>query len=200
MTAASTEVAETTEPAPDADTRPREVDRDDGHVEEVKPEFVIGTTALCLFFGAFGHVFLCVAYSTGSNLARAEAGQPALVVWQAAVGVSIVGVALTAFGGFYAASLRARVAITASFLLTFLVMLSYALTIRDFASATVGAASELVGDFRAVVITVIGFYFGSEAVVSAMKVYGVAKSHGSARDVVRADRDLPIDRKGIKTT
>jgi hypothetical protein len=51
-----------------------------------------------------------------------------------------------------------------------------------------------------VVITVIGFYFGSEAVVSAMKVYGVAKSHGIARDVVRADRDLPIDRKGIKTT
>jgi hypothetical protein len=55
-----------------------------------------------------------------------------------------------------------------------------------------------VGDFRAVVITVVGFYFGSEAVVSAVKVYSVAKSNGSAGDIVRADRDLPTDRTAVQ--
>jgi hypothetical protein len=170
--------------------------RDDGDPESVKPKYVIGTTFFCLLFALFGHVVLWIAFSSGSNLVRGEAGLPPIAVWEAAIGVSVVGVAVIAFGGFYAATLRARVAIAASFLLTFLVILSYALTIRGFAGATVGDASALVGDFRAVVITVVGFYFGSEAIVSAVKVYGVMKSGGSARDVVRADRDLPMDRRG----
>ena len=179
----------------DADRKAAEL-RDDGGPESVKPKYVIGTTFFCLLFALFGHVVLWIAYSSGSNLVRQEAGQPPIAVWEAAIGVSVVGVAVIAFGGFYAAALRARVAIAASFLLTFLVILSYALTIRGFAGASVGDASALLDDFRAVVITVVGFYFGSEAIVSAVKVYGVATSGGTARDVVRADRDLPMDRRG----
>lgn len=173
---------------------------DDGQAEDISPRYVIRTTAGCLLFGAFGHVILWIAYSSGSNASRMGEGLPPIGVWQPAVGVSIVGVALIAFGGFYAAALRARVAITASFLLSFLIVLSYALTIPGFASAMLGDAEALVGDFRAVVITVVGFYFGSEAIVSAVKVYGVAKSNGTAGDIVRADRDLPGDRQGVKGT
>jgi hypothetical protein len=167
---------------------------------EAKPKYVIGTTVFCLLFAVFGHLILWIAYSSGSNDARQEAGLPPIAVWEAAVGVSIVGVALIAFGGFYAATLRARIAIASSFMLTFLVILSFALTIRGFAAATVGDASELLGDFRAIVISVAGFYFGSEAVVSAVKVYGVATSGGTPRDIVRADRDLPVDRSGTPRT
>jgi hypothetical protein len=80
-----------------------------------------------------GAVFLWAAYSPGSNASRMEAGLPPLGVWQAAVGASIVGVALVAS-----------------------VILSYALTVQDFAGVMLGDAAGLVGDFRAIVITVVG--------------------------------------------
>jgi hypothetical protein len=95
-----------------------------------------------------------------------------------------------AFGGFYAASKRARIAIASSFLLTFLTMLTFVLTIGEFALATRGAGEALVSDFRAVVITVVGSYFGSEAVVSAVKIVNVRRAGATPAEIRRADRDL----------
>jgi hypothetical protein len=144
----------------------------------VKHRYVIGTTGLCILFGVLGHLTHWIHWSP----------------WGAFVGVSLVGVALTAFGGFYLLALRARIAIAASFLMTFLVALSYALTIPEFAQAASGDGARLVDDFRTVVIAVVGFYFGSETVVSATKILGVTKAGGDSNDIKSADRDMAVVR------
>jgi hypothetical protein len=71
------------------------------------------TTAICAVFAAAGHGMLWLAYSNEWN-SREDVDMP----WQPVAGISIVVVAVVAFGGFYVASRRARVAIAASFLLT----------------------------------------------------------------------------------
>lgn len=137
---------------------------------------LIISTFICGAAAALGHLTI------GANFALGGA-----IPWQAIVGASVSTVALAAFGGFYLAARRARVAIAASFLMTFIVTLTYALTIREFASAAANDARMLVDDFRTVVLTVVGFYFGSEGLVSIAKVW---KTTGSPADVQRADRDL----------
>ncbi len=147
-------------------------------VDKVSARALLWTTVICVLGAVLGHVLLGLNYEN------------AWLPWQPIAGASLALVAVTSFGGFYLASRRARVAITASFLLTFLVLLTYVVTIsqiKDVADAPEG----LVSDFRIVVQTIIGFYFGTEAIVAATKVMGVARSTDStARDVRRADRDL----------
>lgn len=108
-----------------------------------------------------------------------------------AIVVSVVG--LVSFGGFYAASRRARVAITASVVTTFIVMMVFSLTITALnESANAQLAKTLVTDFRTIVITVVGFYFSTETIVTVSKVMATRGADAGLRHSLgRMDRDLP---------
>lgn len=147
---------------------------------------LIVTTSLCLLFAAGGHAVLWWAYARHANGGSA---QP--VPWQSVVGISLTGVAVLAFGGFYLVSGLPRVAIAASFLLTFLVLLTYVLTIDQLAGSTQAeGARQLIGDFRWGVVTILGAYFGAEAVVGVSKVKAAAGANASAAEIRAADSDL----------
>ena len=171
----------TTEPEPSPEPRPSKKRasrrRDRGPI--------VVTTAICAVFAAAGHGMLWLAYSNEWN-SREDVDVP----WQPVAGISIVVVAVVAFGGFYVASRRARVAIAASFLLTFLVTLTYAISLEDLAGATRGDARELIDDFRYIVTLIVGFYFGTEAAVSIAKIRQVSTTDATTSDVQSADRDL----------
>jgi hypothetical protein len=171
--------------APAADPSAREVSEDsetdipatrDGRLA------VLITTAICALIGGAGHVTLLVGWEM-----RGDSASNALA-WQPVVGASLSVVAIVAFGGFYYASLRARVAIMSAFVLTFLLLLTYVLTIREISDAASQAlATALVDDFRAVLQTIIAFYFGTETLISITKL--IKSPPGAASR--RADRDLP---------
>lgn len=153
-------------------------------VDDFKARPLLFTMGICVAAGVLGHGILWLADAVG----WLESGA---VTWQPVTGISLVIVAFTAFGGFYIASRRARVAITSSFLLTFLVSLSYAITLAGFGEALNSDAKEIFADFRYAVTLIIGFYFGSEAAVGVAQAIAVSKTQGSTpADVHRADRDL----------
>ena len=138
------------------------------------------TVLVCLGAAVAGHAFLWLNHRFGW-------GNP----WQPVIGISVSVVAIAAFGGFYVASRRARIAIASSFLLTFLVILTFVMTIEAFSSAAKqGIAADLFNDFRNVITVIIGFYFGTEAAVSVAKVIGVARQPADTAEIQRADRDL----------
>lgn len=126
--------------------------------------------------------------------------------WQPVVGLSLSVIAVTAFGGFYLASRRARIGLAASFVLTFLVLLSYMLTLDGLAAAanggTAGAAGEeelaaaadalrdLLKGFRGSVGLIVAFYFGSDAAVSVVKILHARSD--DAGGIARLDRDLAV--------
>ena len=117
------------------------------------------------------------------------------VFWAPVVGIVMMVIALVSFGGFYAASRRARVAIASSFVVTFLVMLVFSLTITALNdSADAQLAKQLVGDFRSIVLTVVGFYFGSETLITMVKTVAARRAtDDDMRDSLgRIDRDLPV--------
>jgi hypothetical protein len=154
---------------------------------------IIWTTAICAVIAAAGHATLWVASSRGWTVPveTPDGSRGAAVPWQPVTGIVLVVVAIVAFGGFFIAARRARVAIMASFLLTFLVALSYVLTLQGLAQATqIGGAKDLFSDFRTVVIVIIGFYFGTEALVSGAKIIGTALTKNDPAQIRRADRDL----------
>ena len=170
-----------------------------GNVGPVEPERdtiaiapIIWTTAICATIAAAGHAVLWVASSRGWNVPveKPDGTRVAAVPWQPVTGIVLVVVAIVAFGGFFIAARRARVAISASFLLTFLVALSYVLTLQGLAEATQGGAKDLFSDFRTVVIVIIGFYFGTEALVSGAKIIGAAITKNDPEQIRRSDRDL----------
>jgi hypothetical protein len=136
-------------------------------------------------FGAAGHLVLL-----GGWVSRTPGQTDNLLPWQPVVGASLTAVATLAFGGFYYASLRARVAIMSSFLLTFLLLLTYVLTVREI-QPTVDQTlvQSLTGDFRVIVQTIVGFYFGTETILSLTKILRAPKD--DAASIRRADRDLP---------
>jgi hypothetical protein len=146
---------------------------------------VLLTTALCVLFGVAGHLVLL-----GGWVSRAPGQSGDALPWQPVVGASLTAVALLSFGGFYYASLRARIAIMTSFLLTFLLLLSYVLTVRELQPTVDQTLVEiLIGDFRVIVQTVVGFYFSTETVLSLTKILRAPKDDPAA--IRRADRDLP---------
>jgi hypothetical protein len=161
---------------------------------------IIWTTVICALIAAGGHVTLWIASSTGWTvpIETPDGNRGAAVPWQPVTGIVLVLVAIVAFGGYFIAARRARVAISASFLLTFLVALSYVLTLQGLAQATqAGGAKDLFNDFRTVVIVIIGFYFGTEALVSGAKIIGAAITRNDPTMVQRMDRDLaPKPTKG----
>jgi len=130
------------------------------------------------------------------------------LAWQPVVGLSLSVVAVAAFGGFYLASRRSRVGFAASFVLTFLVLLSYMLTLEGLAAAANGSQEgalsasadsvrELLTDFRGSVALIVGFYFGTDAAVSAVKIWRTESK--DAQDVGRLDRDLAVPRPAQST-
>jgi hypothetical protein len=146
---------------------------------------VLMTTGLCVVFGAAGHLALLGGWASGAP-GQTDNALP----WQPVVGASLTAVALLSFGGFYYASLRARIAIMTSFLLTFLLLLTYVLTVRELQPTVDQTLVEsLIGDFRVIVQTVVGFYFSTETVLSLTKILRAPKDDAAA--IRRADRDLP---------
>lgn len=114
------------------------------------------------------------------------------IPWQPVAGIALVITSLTSYAGFYVATRRARIAIASSFLVTFLVLLSYTVALQPLADVTQGNAHEIVSDFRGIVKTVIAFYFGSEALVSTAKVIASRKTARDASDIKRSDADLVL--------
>ncbi|HKE70845.1 MAG TPA: hypothetical protein VKB55_16415 [Nocardioidaceae bacterium] len=143
---------------------------------------VFVTTALCAIFAGGGHLTLLIA-AQGNN----EVPFP----WQPVVGLSLALVATISFGGYFYASLRARVAIAASFVVTFLLILTYALTLTQLGEWDDNSlADSMMSDFRVIVQTIIAFYFGTETLITVTKIVKIPSSAGSTA-ITRSDRDLP---------
>jgi hypothetical protein len=145
---------------------------------------VVRTTAICALVGAAGHVLLLLGWMSRPP------GVDNLLPWQPVVGASLTVVAVVAFGGFYLAALRARIALMSTFILTFLLLLTYVLTVAEMnQGAELQLTQALLDDFRVIVQTIIGFYFGTETILSITKIIRAPKENAAA--VRRADRDLP---------
>lgn len=146
---------------------------------------VFRTTVVCASAAAIGHLVLLLGW-----LGHDPAEPSNLLPWQPVVGASLSLVAVVSFGGFYYAALRVRVAIMSSFLLTFLLLLTYVLTVTELSGESDSAmVTTLLDDFRVIVQTIIGFYFGTETVLSLTKILRAPR--GNAAAIRRADRDLP---------
>ena len=161
-------------------SRPSEVQ--DGYINKRAVYVTIGT---CVGAAILVHLaFLVTDILNGKDSYSAAP-------WRPLVGIALSVVSLFAFGGFYLASRRFRVAITASFLLTFLIMMSFGLTLPEFAKATESDfMNQIEHNFFNVVVAVVGFYFGSESLVSIAKAVTVMKAPESAHEITRSDRDL----------
>lgn len=145
---------------------------------------LVVTTLICALFAGGGHLALLIAWNMGDE-------EVFPLPWQPIVGVSLAVVSIVAFGGMFLASLRARVAIASAFILTFLLMLTYVVTISQMGEwDSESLAQALMDDFRVILQTIIGFYFGTEALISVAKIVKTPSGLG-AKAVMRADRDLP---------
>jgi hypothetical protein len=150
-----------------------------------RPLFV--TTAACVGVAVLGNGLLWWGTANGQI--------DKTVFWAPVFAIVTTVTALVSFGGFYAASRRARVAIASSFVVTFFVMMVSSLTITALNdSAQAKLAGQLVGDFRSIVLTVVGFYFGSETLITMVKTVAARKStDDTMRETLgRIDRDLPV--------
>ncbi|WP_344489674.1 hypothetical protein [Streptomyces enissocaesilis] len=145
------------------------------------------TIIVCVSVGVLGYVTLWVSHAIG----WLESGA---VPWQPVVGIVLVVIALVSYGGFYVASRRARIAIASSFLLTFLVMLTFVLTFPRFEEVVDRSyARGLMDDFRTIVMAVVISYFGSEAVVGFTKVTAAKDAEDATAESIRqSDRDLVV--------
>lgn len=159
--------------------------RDGDASDEIATKPLLWTTVICVALAFAGHGLIWAAYALEWN----EPGN-VNVPWEPVAGISLSGIAIASFGGFYISSRRARIAIAASFLLTFFVTLTFVLTINAFAERTAGSAKELFDDFRNIVGLIVGFYFASEAAVSGLKVLRAGGTDAKLADIQRADRDL----------
>jgi hypothetical protein len=126
--------------------------------------------------------------------------------WQPVVGLTMSVVAMASFGGYYLASRRSRVGFAASFVLTFFVLLSFMLTLDGLARVVAGSDAgdgaeaaakviqDLLSDFRTSVALIVGFYFGTDAAVSVVKMFRT--SGRDPEDIARLDRDLAVPHPG----
>lgn len=163
--------------------------------EGVSVRRILKTTTWCAIAAASGHVLIWLGY-----VLRVRGGPEATnwIPWEPVVGVSLALIATISFGGFYAGARRARVAIASSFLLTFLVLLTYELTLVELSLKSggpevSGGVADFLKDLRGSVGIIIGFYFGSEAAISVAKTIGVAFGRPeNVPQVMTADRDVAI--------
>jgi len=144
------------------------------------------------------HAFLYWAFA--HNWDRTDTEVP--IVWQPVVGGTLGFVALFSFGMYYGAARRARVAITASFLMTFLAALTFVLTVPAFADTALQQdTTGLFNDFRYLVTVIVLAYFGTEGVITTTKVISMARANRDAgprettRAIQRSDVDLPARRR-----
>jgi peptidoglycan/LPS O-acetylase OafA/YrhL len=146
---------------------------------------VLWTTVIITGAAVLGNAVLWVGSVTDST--------DKVVFWAPVFAIVVSVVGLVSFGGFYAAARRARVAITASVVTTFIVMMVFSLTISALNdSANAELAKSLIGDFRTIVITVVGFYFGTETVLTVTKILATRGADPGLRQTLgRVDRDLP---------
>jgi hypothetical protein len=147
-------------------------------------------------------VGLCAALLYGVAWQSAVGRLP--FAWQPVVGFTMSVVAVGSFGGYYLVSRRSRVGFAASFVLMFLVMLSFMLTLNGLARVVGGsdagveaqAAAKvlqgLLSDFRGSVALIVGFYFGTDAAVSVVKMFRTGG--GDPEEIARLDRDLAVPR------
>jgi hypothetical protein len=178
--------ATTTAPhEPPADEGSAEGRRGSGRGARDPDDAILGT-------GAAPIVWVTISTSLAAVLGHVLLGfnhKYDFMAWQPIAGGATALVGVLAFGGFYLASRRMRVAIAASFLLTFLVVLTFALTIPEIDGAT-SAEDGLITDFRIVVQTIIAFYFGTEGLISITKVWASHRANASPADIRRSDRDV----------
>lgn len=157
--------------------------------DEEAPSFALAagvTTAVCAAVAVLAHAVLWWGLATG----RVDDG----VWWAPVVGIALVTVSVVAFGGFYLATRRTRVAVTAAFVLTFFVLFSFALTITQLGEDVgdePGLAADLFADYRTILTTVVAFYFGAETLISLSKVYATSRAtdEESKARIAGADRD-----------
>lgn len=169
---------------------PTSVPPTDDSVEELNVRAIVVTISIATAAAVLANAALLVNFMHDSN--NAPEATDWHMPWQAPVAMALSIVALVTFGGFYIAARRARIAIAASFLLTFLVMLPFALTIPELGSGDqTDLARALVDQFGSVVSTVAVFYFGSEAVITGLKLWTTSQHPEAAALLARADRDLP---------
>lgn len=138
-----------------------------------------GTILFCMVFAALLHVVLWVAYvlDWSDN-----------VPWQPVASIGVAVIAFASFGGFYVASGVMRLAIGASFILTYVVLMTFAISIEDFGMSD--AARPFVESYEDVLKVVVGFYFAGEAAVSATKVVTANRADGTPDAARAADVDL----------
>ncbi|WP_330474825.1 hypothetical protein [Terrabacter sp. C0L_2] len=167
-------------------------DQGGGADEGVSVKRILRTTTWCALAACAGHILIWIGY-----LIRLQNG-PNWIPWEPVVGISLAAIATLSFGGFYAGARRARVAIASSFLLTFLVLLTYELTLVELSAKSggtevSGGVVDFLSDLRGSVGVIVGFYFGSEAAISVAKAIGVAFGKpGSAGAVMTSDRDVAV--------
>lgn len=157
--------------------------------DEEAPSFALAagvTTAVCAAVAVLAHAVLWWGLASG----RIDDG----VWWAPVVGIALSTVSVVAFGGFYLATRRTRVAVTAAFVLTFFVLFSFALTITQLGEGVgvqPGLAADLFADYRTILTTVVAFYFGAETLISLSKVYATSRAtdEESKARIAGADRD-----------
>ncbi|MGH3878304.1 MAG: hypothetical protein ACRDSK_14835 [Actinophytocola sp.] len=167
---------------------------DDG----VSMAWIVVATIVSSLVIVAGHAFLYWAFA--HNWDRTDTEVP--IVWQPVVGGTLGFVALFSFGMYYGAARRARVAITASFLMTFLAALTFVLTVPAFADTALQQdTTGLFNDFRYLVTVIVLAYFGTEGVITTTKVISTARANRAASPnettvaIRRADVDLPPRRR-----
>lgn len=158
--------------------------------EKVSIRRIIWTTSLCAAIGLVAHILIYVGYLV--SYLNPDGRFDALIPYQLLVGAATAVIGVIAFGGFYSATLRARVAIASSVLISFLLLLSFDLAIVELFRRTGDVPpSQLTADLRQYVGTVIAFYFGSEALISGTKAIGAAFGRPeNVASVMTSDRDV----------
>lgn len=143
------------------------------------PRALTATILFCTIFAALLHFALGLAYVLDVSDD---------VPWQPVAAIGVVVIAIASFGGFYLATGTMRIAIGASFILTYVVLLSFAISIDQF--GTSDASTPFLDSYKDVVKVVVGFYFTSEAAVAATKVVTANRTDGDAATARAADVDL----------
>jgi hypothetical protein len=112
--------------------------------------------------------------------------------WQPVVGLTMSVVVMASFGGYYLASRRSRVAFALSFMLTLdgLARVVAGTDAGDGAEVAAKVIQDLLSDFRSSVALIVGFYFGTDAAVSVVKMFRAAGR--DPEDIARLDMDLAV--------
>lgn len=152
--------------------------QDDSESQADAPDDAVSNATFAFRTCMWVLVILVVAHLAVGYLVNEPAEQIARILpWRSILGLALAAVAVLSFGGFLRATARIRVAIAAAFVLTFLALLSFYVAVPQIgAQFGDGVGKDFAALLTSVVSTVVAFYFGTEAVVSGLKVWQVAKA------------------------